>query len=120
MARASRYLQEISKRLRMVVIERLDFERILKTYDRPDALFYLDPPYFHAERYYTSGFAKEDHIRLHDALGRIKGRFILSYNDCEDARELYKGYHIIDISRNDNLAAKTVSRKYRELIIKNY
>lgn len=120
LAKAADYLKEVSKRLRMVVIERLDFERILKTYDRSDALFYLDPPYFNAERYYTSGFGKEDHARLHDALGRVKGRFIMSYNDCEDARELYKDYNIISTSRSDSLVAKSVSRRYKELIIKNY
>lgn len=119
LAKAADYLKEVSKRLRMVVIEHLDFERILKTYDRPDALFYLDPPYFHAEKYYASGFGKEDHARLHDALGRVKGRFILSYNDCEEARELYKDYNIISTSRSDSLAAKSVSRRYNELIIKN-
>ncbi len=120
LSRAVQYLQEVSKRLRMVVIEHQDFERILKTYDRTDSLFYLDPPYFNAEKYYTAGFAKEDHTRLHDALRGIKGRFILSYNDCEEARELYKDYNIISISRNDSLAAKSVSRRYKELIIKNY
>ena len=120
LGKATEYLQQISKRLRMVVIEHHDFEQILKTYDRPDALFYLDPPYFHAEKYYTAGFGKEDHTRLHDALRGIKGRFILSYNDCGEARELYKGYHIISTSRNDSLAAKTASRRYKELIIKNY
>ncbi len=119
LAKAADYLKEVSKRLRMVVIEHLDFERILKTYDRPDALFYLDPPYFHAEKYYASGFGKEDHARLHDALGRVKGRFILSYNDCEEARDLYKDYNIIVTSRSDSLASKSVSRRYNELIIKN-
>ncbi|MCI9357250.1 MAG: DNA adenine methylase [Lachnospiraceae bacterium] len=120
LSRAAQYLQEVSKRLRMVVIEHQDFERILKTYDRPDALFYLDPPYFNAEKYYSVGFGKEDHTRLHDALRGVKGRFILSYNDCEEARELYKDYHIISTSRNDSLVTKTASRRYKELIIKNY
>lgn len=120
LARATQYLQEVSKRLRLVVIEHLDFERVLKTYDRPDALFYLDPPYFNAEKYYAVSFGAEDHMRLHDVLSRIKGRFILSYNDCTEARKLYKDYNIISTSRNDSLVTKSVSRKYSELIIKNY
>lgn len=120
LGKAADYLRAVSQRLKRTVIECVDFERLLKTYDRPDALFYLDPPYFRAEKYYAAGFDKEDHMRLHDALSSIKGRFILSYNDCREARELYKGYHIVSTDRSDNLALKSASRRYNELIIKNY
>ncbi|MFR8755580.1 MAG: DNA adenine methylase [Clostridium sp.] len=34
-----------SKRLQSVVIENKDFENLIRVYDRPGALFYLDPPY---------------------------------------------------------------------------
>lgn len=120
MERAVHYLQDVSHRLRSVVIEHMDFEHLIKVYDRPGALFYLDPPYFGVEEYYKAGFGTEDHMRLRDALGRIKGKFILSYNDCDEARELYKDFNIIETDRHDNLAAGMSRRRYRELIIKNY
>ena len=91
MKNAIEYISKVSKRLRMVVIENQDFERILKTYDKKDALFYLDPPYCGIERYYPDRFMPEDHVRLKEALERIKGKFLLSYNDCEYIRELYDG-----------------------------
>lgn len=59
-------------------------------------------------------------MRLKNALEKIQGKFILSYNDCPEIRELYQGYRIIESDRNDNLASKTKARRYRELIIKNY
>jgi hypothetical protein len=34
---------EISDRIRNIVIENRDFEPLIKTYDRPGALVYLDP-----------------------------------------------------------------------------
>lgn len=40
MEKAKEYLSEVSKRLNKVVIENLDFEKILKNYDKTDALFY--------------------------------------------------------------------------------
>ena len=43
-----------------VVIENRDFEPILKTYDRPDALFYLDPPYLGTEKHYEGMFGWEE------------------------------------------------------------
>ncbi|WP_461809843.1 DNA adenine methylase, partial [Faecalimonas sp.] len=62
----------------------------------------------------------DDHERLREVLSKIKGKFILSYNDCEMIRELYKEYTIIEVERHDNIVAKSGSRRYKELIIKNY
>ena len=114
------YLQEVSKRLNRVVIENVDFERLIKTYDRESALFYCDPPYYEAEKYYSDRFQPEDHERLRNILKKVKGKFILSYNDCPEIRELYTGYELIEVERQDNLVTKTNPRRYRELIIKNY
>lgn len=77
MEKAKEYLSEVSKRLNKVVIENLDFEKILKNYDKTDALFYLDPPYYETEKYYPDRFMPEDHERLKAALDGIKGKFVL-------------------------------------------
>lgn len=114
------YLQEVSKRLKRVVIENVDFERLIKTYDRESALFYCDPPYYEAEKYYPDRFQPEDHVRLREELSRIKGKFILSYNDCTEIRKLYEDYDLIEVDRQDTLVSKTNPRRYKELIIKNY
>ncbi len=118
--KAVQYLKAVSYRLRNVVVEHMDFEHLIKVYDRPDALFYLDPPYFNVEEYYAAEFGAEDHERLRDVLARIQGKFILSYNDCDEAREMYKDSNIIEVDRHDNLAAGASRRRYKELIIKNY
>ncbi len=47
-----------SQRLENVVIENKDFESLLAQYDRPDAFFYCDPPYYNAECYEVE-FQKE-------------------------------------------------------------
>lgn len=120
MANAIEYMSEVSKRLRMVVIENQDFERIFKTYDKEDALFYLDPPYYETEKYYPDKFNPEDHVRLEKALGKIKGKFLLSYNDCEYIRGLYDRYNVIEVERSHNLAQGNNKPRYKELLIKNY
>lgn len=114
------YLREVSKRLNRVIIENVDFERLLRTYDRPMALFYLDPPYYKAEKYYDDVFEWADHVRLYAALSKIQGKFILSYNDDDAIRDLYKGYTIIEVQRCNNLAHKNGGGRYKELIIKNF
>jgi DNA adenine methylase len=114
------YLLEVSNRLNKVVIENHDFGQLIKTYDRSGALFYLDPPYYEAEKYYPDRFNPEDHVRLKKCLCDLKGKFILSYNDCPQIRELYEGFTIIEVDRLDNLTTKSGGRKYKELIIKNF
>ena len=51
----------VQERLRKVIIENLDFEHLIHTYDRPDALFYCDPPYIGTESYYRAPFTTGDH-----------------------------------------------------------
>lgn len=89
------------------------FHSQVNTYDREKALFYLDPPYYEAERYYPDRFNPEDHERLKNRLDKLKGRFVLSYNDCEQIRESYKKYTIIVVDRVHNLG----EGRYKEVII---
>lgn len=106
----------IEKRLEHVNIEHKDFEPLIKQYDRPDALFYCDPPYHSTERHYSERFSEADHYRLNGVLTAIKGRFILSYNDDDFVRGLYKNFNIQAVSRQNNLSAG----QFKEVIIKNY
>jgi len=117
---AKKYLNEVSERLKKVIIENADFQKVLKNYDKKDALFYLDPPYYEAEKYYPDRFMPEDHERLKEALDGIKGKFVLSYNDCDYIREMYKDYTLIKIDRQHNLVHKGLKPRYQELIIKNF
>ena len=75
-------------------------------------------------RMYDTGdfvFDESQHIKLRDILSRIKGKFILSYNDDEFIRELYKDFNIEAVKRNNNLAARyNINKEFAELIIRNY
>lgn len=116
------FLKDIRKRLSKVVIENKSFEKIISAYDSEDTLFYLDPPYHNTENMYDTGdfiFDEEQHIKLRDMLKNIKGKFVLSYNDDEFIRELYKDFKIEAIERQNNLSLNSGSR-FKELIITNY
>ena len=84
---------ECSRRLASVVIENKDFESLIQQYDRENAFFYCDPPYFEAESCYAVEFPKEDHRRLHDVLLKCKGYVMVSYNCCPYILELYQEFY---------------------------
>ena len=116
-------IQELEDRMANVVIENQDFETLIKHYDRSDTFFYADPPYFSSEEMYAVGFNWNDHVRLRDTLQTIKGKFLLSYNDCPEIRQLYckTGIMIESTTRLNNIALKYESgSQYPELFISNY
>lgn len=108
--------ESIEQRLDGVVIENKDFENLIKVYDREKALFYCDPPYHKTERHYDVKFTEADHERLYNVLHQIKGKFVLSYNDDEYIRSLYREFNIQSVSRSNSLS----SGEFREVIIKNF
>lgn len=114
------YLTEVQQRLKRVVIEHKDFADLIQFYDSSTTLFYCDPPYYGAERDYNVPFTIHDHIRLRDSLKGLTGRFILSYNDNDIIRQMYKGYNITTISRSNNLSNGVRKSAYKEIIIKNF
>ena len=114
-------ISQLQDRLANVVVENQDFETLIKHYDRPDAFFYLDPPYFSTEDMYEVGFGWDDHVRLRDMLKNIKGKFLLSYNDCDEIRELYNGFSMFDFSRTHSMAQRyEAGKEFKELLIGNY
>lgn len=117
-------IESAAGRLQKVVIENKDCVKLIRQYDRPESFFYCDPPYYNADQYYeavsSDGF---DHAGLADALLGIKGKFLLSYNDCPEIRALYDrpGIVVEGISRLSNIAQRYENGKqYSELLISNY
>lgn len=110
---------ECSRRLASVVIENKDFEGLIRQYDRKNAFFYCDPPYFEAEDCYAVEFPKENHQRLHDVLLNCQGYVMVSYNCCPYILELYKEFYIFHTTRPNSMS-QTADSEYEELIITNY
>lgn len=116
-------LAEIHERLAGVVIEQLPYEKFIPRYDRPGALFYLDPPYFGCETDYGAGaFDRADFERLAAILGAARGKFLLSINDTPEVRELFSAFDIKDIETTWSLSTATTggAKRVNELIISNF
>ena len=120
-------IKQASRRLKDVVVENQDFEKLIGHYDRPSSFFYCDPPYHATEGYYKNigecGFRKKDHYRLRDALLEIEGKFLLSYNDDPFVRRLYTypGIMIQEVTRPNSIKLRYENgAQFPELLIANY
>jgi DNA adenine methylase len=73
--RLASYLEAVHERLAGVVIESLPYAEFIARYDRPETLFYLDPPYCGSEHYYGRGmFTREEFEKMAALLATLKGR----------------------------------------------
>lgn len=75
-------LAEITARLQRVQIENAPALEVIRRYDTPETVFYLDPPYVHSSRGDTSAYGAEmsdgEHAELAGVLSGIRGRAVLS------------------------------------------
>lgn len=109
-------LEDAHERLCGVHIEQLPYADFVARYDRPGALFYLDPPYFDCEGDYGPGvFSAADFERLRGLLEGLKGRFIMSINDRPQIRQIFAGFDIQPVDLNYRISGAATAA--RELII---
>jgi DNA adenine methylase len=114
-------LVTLRERLSNTFVENLSFERVIKNYDKPATFFYCDPPYTSSDntKEYQHVFSPVLHEKFRALLGKIKGKFLLSYDDVPYIRDLYKGFNI----KNTKPITYTLNQKHRtkcELLISNY
>jgi DNA adenine methylase len=116
--RIPQWIEETHHRLAKVQIEFLPYEEILKRYDRPTTLFYLDPPYFD-RKLYNHNFEPEDFEKLAERLKALQGKFILSLNDVAEVRRIFHNFKLKTIQLAYT-AQQTAGRRFRELLITNF
>lgn len=110
-------LEDLHERLAGVVIECLPYAEFIRRYDRPDTLFYLDPPYWACESYYGKGiFGRDDFERLAEILRELKGHFLMSLNDTPGVRETFAAFRIEAVETRYSVSARA-NRPAGEVII---
>jgi DNA adenine methylase len=116
--RMPQLIEETHKRLARVQIECLPYEKILEKFDRPQTLFYLDPPYY-ARKLYRYNLSHDDFVKMAGLLAHLRGKFTLSLNDTPEVREIFRRFKIKDIEI-PYTAQKVAGKRFREVLITNF
>ncbi|KUP91809.1 modification methylase DpnIIA [Tritonibacter horizontis] len=120
LSRLEPILEAAHERLESVVFENLDWQDLIRRYDGVGTLFYLDPPYWGGESDYGKGlFARDDFALMADQLASIKGRFILSINDCPEIREIFAAFCFEEVRLKYTVSSGSATEAC-ELIITNF
>jgi len=112
-------LDAAHERLAGVVFESLDWKDVIRRYDSPGTLFYLDPPYWGGEADYGKGlFDRTQFASMAEILGDIEGAFILSINDRPEIRALFEAFHLEEVAVKYTVS-RSESTEAKELIVSN-
>jgi len=111
-------MHKYKNKLEGVEIHNRDAIEIIKENNHPNSFLYVDPPYETSDKLYK--FDRTNFEELRDTLKNFKGKFLLSINDSENIRELFKDYNFTELTAggqgNDSIGVNV----RKELLIKNY
>lgn len=120
------------KKLARIKITCGDFEPVIRAKSLgKKTLLFVDPPYFNPpkRKHYVNGFQLAEHRRLAQLLRKTEHAFILTYEDIEVIRDMYKWahfhsntfyYRVDNSSENGDSVPTGKRRKSAELIITNF
>lgn len=118
-------LDQTAARLRNVMIEQRDFAEILRRYDSEETWFYLDPPYVHFQpngRYDALSDTRRE--ELFGLLASLDGKFLMSFDDCAEIRELCQRYRLqvrgVQVKYSLGSTQESRTKKTGEVLISNY
>ena len=112
----SKYSARYKERLNGVTILNEDYRGVIERYDGVDTFFYLDPPYTKSKtKHYVHHKVSPNDVL--ECVRNIKGKFLLSYNDCPEVRELFKQYTVTEVQTTYSGKKKKL---VTELLIRNY
>jgi DNA adenine methylase len=97
-----------------------DFQPVIEE-DGEDVLLMVDPPYCTVKGIYSH--AEDLHERLAQCLRETKHKFLATYDDCKEIRDLYSWANISPLDLQYSMVGKDAEGKRRvgkEIVIRNY
>lgn len=121
LCRIEENLSEAHIRLAGTYVEQLPWLDCFKRYDRDYTFFYADPPYYDTTGYSVE-FGYEQYESLAEAMRTSKGKVMVSLNDHEAMREVFKDFKIESLNIKYSLTSKASakSKVSKEMVICNY
>jgi DNA adenine methylase len=112
-------LDKYKQRLKGVKILNEDYSKVVSKYNKADSFFYLDPPYSKQDPSWGYKFNLSPEQIL-DVLKTIKGKFLMSYDDSKENREIFKQFNLYVVPTSYELGTQKNPIKINELLISNY
>ncbi len=107
----------LNLRLDRTLIESESWEKCLDRYDRPSTFFFIDPPYTECDAGMYPAWTTADVVKLRERLALLKGKWLVTLNDCAAIRSIFSGCKMKGIVRAKGIDGRHGAKEYREVII---
>lgn len=117
------FTMELAMKLQNVQIECADALYIIRSRDREDSFFYVDPPYYNSNMGHYDGYSIDDFEALLKLLCEIKGKFILSSYPSEILTQYtrIKNWDTFSVEAKVSVNAKSGAKKGKvEVLTANF
>lgn len=106
-------LMLISVALTQVKITNTDWKTCLDNVNNKSTFALIDPPYVidNVDKYYRETLLKDVHYELRNYIGLFRGNWLLTYNNNQEIKNLYRGFNIKEVK------PLSFNNKYSELYI---
>ncbi len=111
-----------------VIVENMDYKLLISKYkEKSNAFWYFDPPYTMADKesYYGINFMESEHSIMRAKLLTLdksdsKPKIMISYDNSDKIKQLYDGWHFIEIPVHYAGNINEPGEEFIELVITNY
>lgn len=107
----SKRIEKIGKFKDRIKVYNQDALELLNNVDSflpSNSLIYLDPPYYvKGQGLYRNFYMHEDHVKIREALDKVQSKWIVSYDNCPEIKQIYAGYRQEDYQLNYSAYYKT-------------
>lgn len=116
------FTRHLCARLENVTVENRNALEVIKTYDKPDAFHFVDPPYINSDcGHYTGSFNEKNMEDLLKTLEKVKGKFMLTMYPFDVIEEYaLKNKWVIHRVERTISASKVSRKKHEEWMVCNY
>jgi DNA adenine methylase len=117
-------LSSLSEKLQEVFIFNKPALEIIKSFNSPKTLLYIDPPYLHETRVsknaYSFEMSEDDHIDLANVLKKFSGKVIISGYSSPLYNRLYRGWKVCKQKVPNHSSQQKTKEVKTEIIWKNF
>lgn len=111
-------IRALARRLDRTAVENLPWEKCVQIYDAVETFFFFDPPYLDSGGAAYAGWSEHELARFCARLMELKGKWVFTFQDCAQVRDLMPGFEPVEITRANGIGNKNgkTGRVYQEVI----